>query len=211
MLPIGGSGSHDTSLCQPSPLARRILVGVDDHQLGLARCVRRRRVEVQIAEQPAESEVLVLGQMLVAEENHQILGKRAMDLVEGAVAERLREIDPADLTADDRRQLVDRYRVVRRRHVGDMLVTRPVVRTDGIHCAFLWLPRVPYHIWAASIATLRAIRSAISSSPNPVSRRISRECCPNRGAGWRNAQSASLNRTGGLTIRMLPSVGCSAG
>src|SRR5262249_39132421 len=162
-------------------------------------------------EQPAESEVLVLGQMLVAEENHQILGKRAMDLVEGAVAERLREIDPADLTADDRRQLVDRYRVVRRRHVGDMLVTRPVVRTDGIHCAFLWLPRVPYHIWAASIATLRAIRSAISSSPNPVSRRISRECCPNRGAGWRNAQSASLNRTGGLTIRMLPSVGCSAG
>jgi hypothetical protein len=46
--------------------------------------------------------------MLIAEEDHRILGQRAMDLVERAIAERLRQIDPADLPADDRRQLVYR-------------------------------------------------------------------------------------------------------
>jgi hypothetical protein len=63
--------------------------------------------------------------MLVAEEDHQILGERAMDFVERAVAERLRQVDPGDLAADDRRQLVDGDRIVRRLLVGDVLVTGP--------------------------------------------------------------------------------------
>src|SRR5436309_2571863 len=125
--------------------------------------------------------MLVLGQMLVAEEDHEVLGQGAVDLVERAVAERPRQIDPADLTADDRRQFVDGDRVVRRRLIGEVLVTGAIVRPDGIHLALLRLLPIPYHTWLASIATLRASRSAILSSSNPASRRISRECSPNRG------------------------------
>ncbi len=50
-------------------------------------------MDVQIAEQPAERQVLVLAQMLVAEEDHQILGERAVELVDLPVAERLRQVD----------------------------------------------------------------------------------------------------------------------
>ena len=113
--------------------ARRILVGMDDHQLGMARRVRRRGMDVQLAEAAAEVEVLVLGDMLVAEEDHQVLRQRAVDLLEGLVAERLRQIDAADLGADDRRQLVDRDRVVRRRLIGAVLVARSVVATQDAH------------------------------------------------------------------------------
>src|SRR5205085_11099863 len=137
------------------------------------------------------------------------LGQRAVDLVERAIAERPRQIDPADLTADDRRQLVDRDRVVRRRLIDEMLVAGAVVGTNGVHRALLGLRARSYHSSTASTAILRASRSAILSSANPASRNISRECSPNRGAGRRNAHSASPNRTGGRTIRMLPSVGCS--
>ena len=69
-------------------------------------------MEVQFAEAAAEIEVLVLADVLVAEEDHQVLRQRAVDLLEGLVAQRLREIDAADLRADDRRQLVDGDRVV---------------------------------------------------------------------------------------------------
>ena len=58
--------------------------------------------------------------MLVAEEDHQILGVRAVDLVHLPVAERARQIDPSDLAADDRGQLIDADRLVRRRFIGDM-------------------------------------------------------------------------------------------
>ncbi len=79
--------------------------------------------------QPPESEVLVLGQMLVAEKDHQILGQRAMDLVESPIAERFRQIDAADLAADDRGQLVDRDRVVRPCLVGDIFDAGTVAAT----------------------------------------------------------------------------------
>jgi energy-converting hydrogenase Eha subunit G len=67
---------------------------------------RRRGMDVQLAELAAEGQVLILRQMLVAEEDHQVLGQRAVDLVHLAVAD-LAQIDAADLAADDRRQLVD--------------------------------------------------------------------------------------------------------
>ena len=101
MLPIGGSTSQETSECQPSPLARdRILVRLDDHQLGVARLVRRRGVQVQLAELPAEIEVLLLGHVLVAEEDDQVLGQRAVDLVHLPVGDRAAERHAADLGAD---------------------------------------------------------------------------------------------------------------
>src|SRR5882757_7065067 len=75
-------------------------------------------MDVQVAEQAAEGDVLVERDHLVAEEDHRVLGQRAMDLVLLAVGKRPAEIDAADLRADDRRQLVD----------GDGLVGRALVR-----------------------------------------------------------------------------------
>jgi hypothetical protein len=70
-------------------------------------------MDVEIAKETAEGQVLVLAQVLVAEEDHRVFGERTMDFVDRAVAERLRQVDAADFTADDRRQLVDGDRVVR--------------------------------------------------------------------------------------------------
>ena len=75
---------------------------------------------VQVAEQPAERQVLVLRDVLVAEEDHQVLGQRAVDLVLLAIGERLAEVDAGDLGADDRRQLVDGEGLVGRALFGDV-------------------------------------------------------------------------------------------
>ena len=93
--------------------ARAVLVGVDDHQFGMAGLGRRRRVDVQFAELAAEIEVLLRRQMLVAEEDHQVLGQRAVDLVHLRGCRRA-QIDAADLAADDRGQLVDADRLIGR-------------------------------------------------------------------------------------------------
>ena len=61
----------------------------------------------QIAELAAEILVLVVGQMLVAEEDHQVFHQRVVHFLELLVAERARQVDPADLGADMRRQLSD--------------------------------------------------------------------------------------------------------
>ena len=50
----------------------------------------RRRVDVQFAELAAEIEVLLRREMLVAEEDHQVFGQRAMDLVHLPVADGVR-------------------------------------------------------------------------------------------------------------------------
>ena len=87
-------------------------VGMDDHQFGMPRRVWRRRMGVQLSEAATEIEVLFLRDVLIAEEDHQVLRKRSMDLAKGLVAEGLGEIDAADLGADDRRQPVHGYRLV---------------------------------------------------------------------------------------------------
>jgi len=56
--------------------------------------------------------MLLRREMLVAKEDDEVLGERAMDLVHLAVAG-LAQIDGADLGADDRRQLVDGDRFIR--------------------------------------------------------------------------------------------------
>ena len=61
MLPIGGSTSQDTSLCQPSPLARgESLSAWMIISSGWPGCVRRGGMDVQFAEPAAEIQVLVL-------------------------------------------------------------------------------------------------------------------------------------------------------
>jgi hypothetical protein len=74
----------------------------------------------QIAEQAAERQMLLGRNLLVAEENDEVLGLRAMNFVLLTVGERPRQINPADLGADDRRQLVYRNRLVGPALVGPM-------------------------------------------------------------------------------------------
>ena len=59
---------------------RRILVGMDDHQFFMARRMRRGGMNVQVTELPAEGEVLLRRQPLVAEEDHAALTKDTADL-----------------------------------------------------------------------------------------------------------------------------------
>ena len=97
---------------------RRILVGVDLHQRRLALFVRRVRMDVQLAEQPAEAEMLGRREVLVAEEDDQVLRQRAVQLVHRPVGQRLGEIDAADLRTDDGRELVHRHGFIGLRRRG---------------------------------------------------------------------------------------------
>ena len=67
----------------------------------------------EIAEPPAEILVLVVRQMLVAKKDHQVFHQRVVHFLELLVAERARQVDPADLGADMRCQLGDLNRLIR--------------------------------------------------------------------------------------------------
>jgi len=66
----------------------------------------------QIAEETPERLVLVMRQMLVAKEDHQVFHQRIVDFLELLIAERSRQVDPVDLGADMRGQLGDLDRLV---------------------------------------------------------------------------------------------------
>ena len=129
---------------------------MDDHQLRPARLVRRGGVDVQLAEQPAEGEVLVGRDVLVAEEDDEVLGERAVDLVQLAVRQRLGEIDAGDLRADDRRQLVD----------GDRLVGRDASATWRIRGPALPLSELIGTLPAKSRLPGMVARARASAMPN---------------------------------------------
>ena len=113
MLPIGGSSSQETSECQDFAVDEfRLLVGVDDHHLGVAGNRRRRRMHVQLAEAAAERHLLLVVHLLVAEEDHEVLHQRVVHFLEDLVSHRLRQVDAEDLGADHRRHLADLDRLV---------------------------------------------------------------------------------------------------
>jgi hypothetical protein len=62
-------------------------------------------MQVQLAEAAAELLVLVVAELLVAEEDHQVVHQRIVHLLELLVAERPGEVDAEDLRADHGRQL----------------------------------------------------------------------------------------------------------
>ena len=107
--------------------ARRILVGIDLHQrrispsLGAAGCTCRS------PNLRPKARCCCRGDVLVAEEDHEVFGQRAMDLVHLAVGARivgdeLADIDAGNFRADDRRQFFDARwsrRVRTRRRCGD--------------------------------------------------------------------------------------------
>src|SRR5690606_30009193 len=68
---------------------------------------RRAGMDMKLAEHAPEFLVLFERHLLIAEEDHLMPHKGVMDLLEGPVAERLRQVDIADLGADARRHRLD--------------------------------------------------------------------------------------------------------
>jgi hypothetical protein len=74
----------------------------DQQQLGIIGMAITRQVvvPVELAEAAAEGDVLLAGDLLVAEQKDAALEEGAMDLVELGVAERLGEVDALDFGAE---------------------------------------------------------------------------------------------------------------
>ncbi len=126
MLPIGGSVSQDTSLCQPSPLARgeslSAWMTISSGWFGACGAAGWMCKSPNIR---PKARCCSWRQMLVAKEDDEVFCERPVDLVGGGVAQRLRQIDVADFGADDRRQFIDGDGFIRRRIVGDVFVAGP--------------------------------------------------------------------------------------
>ena len=71
-------------------------------------------MDVELAEQPPEREVLLGRDLLVAEEDDQVLDQRAVNLFQLLGRERPRQIDADELGADQWSELLDRERAIRR-------------------------------------------------------------------------------------------------
>ena len=69
-------------------------------------------MRLQLAEAAREGDVLLGGDVLVAEEDDLELQQRAMDLVEGLVVDRLGQVDAAELGADRRAQRLNAEMVI---------------------------------------------------------------------------------------------------
>jgi hypothetical protein len=117
--------------------ARGILVGIDPHKRRVA-LVGRRRMHMQFAELAAESEVLVGTDVLVAKEDHEIFGERAMDLVHlairaGVVRDELADVHARDFRPDDRRELFDADGLVKLGFVSEVPIARALLAGQRRH------------------------------------------------------------------------------
>ena len=88
-------------------LARRVRVGVDEHEFRIASDARGGRVNVERSEAPSEGEVLLVVDGLVAEEDDAVRDEGAVDLLERRVVEGLAEVHPGDLGSDRRSERID--------------------------------------------------------------------------------------------------------
>src|SRR5499427_6421964 len=85
----------------------RVLVRVDDEELRMAlHEAGSGGVDVELAEAPAEGLVLLGGEVLIAEEDDPVVDQAVVDLLEGRLGQRLREVDAADHGAHMRRELL---------------------------------------------------------------------------------------------------------
>ena len=85
---------------------RRIRIRIDLHQGRVFILMRRGGMEMQLTELAAEDEMLLRRDVLVAEEDDEVFGERAMDLVHlavgaGIVRDQLADVDAGDFRADD--------------------------------------------------------------------------------------------------------------
>src|SRR3954454_2321013 len=111
---------------------RRIRIRIDLHQGRVFILMRRGGMEMQLTELAAEGEMLLWRDVLVAEEDDEVFGKRAVALVHlpvGAriVGDELADVDARDFRADDRGQLFDRDGLVRRAVVRRVAIARALL------------------------------------------------------------------------------------
>lgn len=101
MLPIGGSSSALTSVCQFSPATRvEFSSAWMRSSSGMVRMVAlRQRVHVQGAEAPAERDLLLAAHLLVAKEDDLVLDQGAPDGGDLRCGKLLRKIDAEYLGA----------------------------------------------------------------------------------------------------------------
>ena len=59
-------------------------------------------MDFEFAEAPAEFDLLRIGEMLIAEYDHAAIVKQIFYLTKGRVIDRLRQIDPSDLSSERR-------------------------------------------------------------------------------------------------------------
>ena len=91
-------------------VAPRVLVGMDDHECGIAVSVRCRRMDVQFAEAATEREMLFGRGVLVAHEEHKMTHPSVVDFLEKLIVKRFRQVDAVHGGADFRRQRFDSMR-----------------------------------------------------------------------------------------------------
>src|SRR5262245_5379445 len=85
----------------------RVLVRVDDEDLRMTlHQAGSGGVHVELAKAPAEGLVLLGGEVLIAEEDDPAVDQAVVDLLEGRLGQRLREVDAADHGAYMRRELL---------------------------------------------------------------------------------------------------------
>ena len=89
-------------------VAAPVLVGDQHHHLGIPRLGRHERMHLELAELAAERDVLLGGDVLVAEEQHLVVEPRLVQRREGGRIAGLAQVDAADLGADRRRDGYDR-------------------------------------------------------------------------------------------------------
>jgi hypothetical protein len=88
---------------------------------------------IQGAEVTPERQMLFLRQVLVAEEDHAVFGQRPVDFIQLMIGQRRRQIHPADLRPDDRRQLVDADRLIRGWIIRQVTIPGAVIAAQRIH------------------------------------------------------------------------------
>src|SRR5215475_15506617 len=112
-----------------------VLVGIDFHQRRFAWLVRRSGMHVQFSEEPAECELLLRRDVLIAEKYDDVLSQRPVNLIHRPVGQRFREIDALNFRTDDRRQFLHADRLIRRRLVRSVPIARTVFAAQGTHGA----------------------------------------------------------------------------
>src|SRR5438270_7851921 len=91
-------------------LARLVLDIRDQQDLGIAgQQVFLDDMDLQLAEAAAEMDVLLVGEALIAEEYDDVVVEQPLDLAEGAVIDRLRQVED-DLRTQDRIRFSQRDR-----------------------------------------------------------------------------------------------------
>src|SRR4030081_3319836 len=96
-------------------------------------------MNMQLAELAPKGEMLLWGAVLIAKEDHEIFGERAVDLVHGLVGQRACEIAPGYLGADDRGEFFGPDGLVRRRFVGDVPIAGSLLAGERRHGVSLWV------------------------------------------------------------------------